>query len=423
MGLLPKLLLIFTQVAVVAGAASFMVTEAPLERMDNQTYWKQRFAPDHTLPIRAVGRGLVREGQPFRIRGISFNGMETDCHAPMGLWSKPLSFFFDVLRDHKFNALRIPLPYEVLANPTLPVGNCVGAEPRLHPGMPAIDVVTTILDLAHENGIVVLFDLHTIGGVITPLPWTDSVNEDMVVTAWVRFVEAVHEHPAFMGIEIKNEPHDAISLDRFFEHCAKVIGNIHREVPKYSGLFFISGVQNSGPWGGSFDPGTMQNPQTIPSFQGITHPNMLCVSDAYADQIVLNPHVYGTSVRGQGAASEGPADWERAYGFVTGLSNHWNQATVVPTEWGGYLDASDTDYYTRWTEWHVHTKGFTAGGFWWTLGPFSTDTGGLLDDQYNLIQKKMDMITRLTPDPTPIAPVPPRRKRGLLRKTLEVRSP
>lgn len=373
------------------------IREAPIEKMFNKTWWNNWAE----LPVSQAStwttkdRMIHYEGKPFVVRGANFNGFETEfCRLPLGLSTKPLSFFLDFLRSEGFNAIRLPLSYEIMEDLSLPIGTgCSDAESQIKSGMPVGDAIKLFMDESWKRGIAVLFDLHTIDNVITPMPWTDKVNENMVVRAWLNILERFAVHPALMGIEIKNEPHETITLEMFLTHCAKVIHNIEISVPDFKGLYFISGIQDGGAWGGSFTHDTLSN-----DFKGLAHPNILCTISTHSSQIVLNPHVYGTSVRGDDISYEGPKEWESRYGFITDLPNHWNYTTVLPTEIGGFLTASDKVYYYRWLDWHVHQKGFRAGGFWWTLAPFSHDTGGIFNDDYSVNWEKVDFMKLLAPD-------------------------
>lgn len=372
----------------VVQACSYAIKEAPMSQMFNRSYWENWSLNVDTGPWQSKNRILYHNDAEFIVKGVNFNGIETtDCRAPLGLSERPLSFFFDFLQAQKFNALRIPLSFEVMANTQLKIGYCVQAEPSLSPGQPVSIIIKRILDEANKRGIYVIFDLHTIGGKITPMPWTDVINENMVVESWLLFLKEFHAHPALMGIEIKNEPHDSITLEMFLTHCAKVITNIETYIPEYKGLYFISGIQNGGPWGGAFDHETMSD-----GFKDLAHPSILCTTKTSPQRFVFNPHVYGTSVRGDDVDYEGVKEWENRYGFITSLSTHWNSTAIIPTEVGGFLTGKDKDYYYRWLDWHLTQKGLRGGGFWWTLAPFSDDTGGIFNKDYSVNWDKVEFM-------------------------------
>lgn len=380
----------------IAESCTYAIKEAPVQKMFNTTFWADWELPTAKSTWSSKDGVLTLNGEPFYIRGANFNGFETtECRVPLGLSDKPLSFFLDFLKEQQFNVLRIPLSYEIMANLQLQTGYCTQSEPRIKPGHPVGMALRFVMDEAWTRGIRVIVDLHTIGGVITPLPWTDTVNENMVTEAWLLFLKEFHAHPALIGIEIKNEPHDTISLPMFLEHCTKVIQNVETYIPEYKGLYFISGIQNGGPWGGSFDQPLM----TRVGFQGMTHPSIIAtIKDVR--RLVLTPHIYGTSVRGEDVGTEGPDQWEAQYGFLSGLPNYWNETVIIPTEIGGLFTDTDKQYYDKWADWHVNQKNFTAGAFWWTLAPFSKDTGGIFNSDYSVNWDKVHYMKTLVPNPT-----------------------
>jgi hypothetical protein len=323
---------------------------------------------------------LLEEKEADRavIRGVNFNGIESNCKAPLGLFDKPLTFFYDFLVENDFNAIRIPLSYEIMQDLSQGIGDCVSQEPSMYAYMPAEKMIYRLLDEAESRNLTVLFDLHTIGGVITPYPWTDSVTEEQVIHSWLHFLSEFGSHPALHGIEIKNEPHSDISTSVFLDHCVRVIRAITESIPDYGGLFYLSGTQvGVSPWGGAYDPSAFTSDHALLEYQS---------------RLVLCPHVYGTSVRGEGVSSEGEDHWEVNYGFVSSLDSGWSEVPVIPTEIGGFLEGSDLDYYSRWREWHVLKKNFRAGFFWWTLGDFSMDTGGLFTRSYEVESHKIEYI-------------------------------
>lgn len=327
-------------------------------------------------------RALLYKNDAFVMKGIAMNGIESGCRVPLGLDRRPLEWHMDTMQSLGFNVIRLPLSYESIGN----LGTTTACwQPTFDVGRPIRDVIQRFLDESQKRGMFVMLDLHTIRGSITPLPWTFDVSEDDVIGAWANILLQFGTHPALMGIEIKNEPHNECSTTTFLRHCARVIRRIETDIPSYSGLYVISGVQTGGsPWGGAFDANGLVD--TANDFLSLKTP---------LSRMVLNPHVYSQSVRGAQASSDGPGTWESAYGFVTGAETIWNQTAVVVTEWGGHMTWDDTDYYTRWMDWHISSKKFAAGACYWTFGPFSDDTGGLYDNNYQIIQNKMDMINRL----------------------------
>lgn len=342
---------------------------------------------------RTANRQLIYKDKAFFLKGISWNGVESDCRCVHGLWKHDIDFYLGILQREKFNGLRVPVSYELMNDLTQPVK--YGCAPYLA-DMQVGDFLKMLLDKAWDRGIVTVFDLHTIGGEITTYPWTDTVSEDQVVHAWLTFADRFVDHPGLMGFEIKNEPHGDITLDMFFQHVVRVTKALLDCLgSRFQGLIFVDGVQGPGdPWGGTLGS---------TSIQSLEHPNVLCQLKTMYDRYVFSPHVYGPDVRSSDVAGEGVAEHERRFGFITGMKNHWGQSAVVPTEFGGHLyeGTGDLAYFQRWRDW-MYEKGFRAGGFWWTFPETSRDTGGLLigEDWSELDPVKLEFLRSVQPHPT-----------------------
>lgn len=361
-----------------------ILTQASLLRgsTEEMTSWQTR---DRTLFYR---------GNDVKIKGINFHGMETDCRVPHGLWKNSLTFYLDLLQENGFNAIRIPLAYEIMTKASPLDKNCISADHSLQD----LDTDTFIhhfLDIAWERGITTVFDLHTIGGVITPYPWTNEVTEDDIINAWGIFAQKFAVHPGVMALEIKNEPHGDMTLDEYEKHCARVISHIlEMTANKYQGLFFIGGVQiGHGPWGGAFGGGKEL---------GITL-EASGVLSRVSSRVVFTPHIYGPDVRGPSVQGEDGLDMEERFGFIWNLPNHWNQSVIIPTEFGGSMKPGSMDmvYFTMWKE-YMFSKGMTTGAFFWTLPQTSGDTGGLIvgDEWRSLDANKLSFLELLQPEPT-----------------------
>eukprot|EP00624_Nannochloropsis_granulata_P007100 evm.model.NODE_6271_length_19919_cov_71.801147.1 len=226
---------------------------------------------------------LFYSDQVFQLKGINWNGFESDCNVVHGLWLSPLKHYLDILQEQQFNALRIPLSFEIMETLDQVVKrDCSTSEPEILADMAVRQYLSVFLDHLNARGMSVLFDLHTIAGQITEFPWTDDVSEDRVVAAWVNFAEAFGKHPAVMGFEIKNEPHGSCSTDTFHHHCARVIRAIGE---RFEGLYFIDGttqsLEDKPPWGGSFE-----------MISNDCDEDPLCQL-GMLDRIVFAPHVYG----------------------------------------------------------------------------------------------------------------------------------
>lgn len=336
---------------------------------------------------------LYLGNQTFVLKGMNWNGAESDCKVIHGLWANSLNHYLDLLQDNGFNAVRFPMPFESMDNlDTVMNPACVTAESGIYADMTVGAFLPLLLDNLQSRGMFALFDLHTIGGVITEFPWTDQVTEDMVLNAWSNFGDAVGKHPAVMGFELKNEPHGECSTEEFHKHCAKIITRLDDGGKGFKGLYFIDGTafhEQTAPWGGTFE--------------GITTEcdgDELCKLNK-SEKIVFAPHVYGPDVRGDVALTEDHTTFERRFGF---LKHHafFNGSAIVVTEFGGHMrdPSADFQYFERWKQ-YMKDADLTAGSFFWTLPPSSADTGGVLNDDWKTIDKrKLDFLESIQPLPS-----------------------
>lgn len=355
----------------------------------------------------------------FHLKGVNWNGIESDCRVVHGLWANSLDFYMDILETHRFNAIRLPISYEVMGRPELPVDQgCVSQEPEAW-DMNAHTFLRHLMDTFHRRGMFVLLDLHSIEGQITELPWTASVSEDQVVDAWVMFARTFAMHPAVMGLEIKNEPHGPCSTADFHRHAARVITAILEAVPSFRGTFFIDGTSesmvdpahakddddDSGEGGGEGGEGGggSKAPPWGGTFEMIARK---CEEDALCrlgldDRLVFAPHVYGPDVRGPPASCEDWVVFDRRFGF---LQKHpfFNQSAIVATEFGGKMleGSPDSAYFESWQGYMDHAN-LTAGAFFWTLPPTSDDTGGfIMNDWRSVDVHKARFLDLLQPSPS-----------------------
>lgn len=337
---------------------------------------------------------LLYEGNVFRLKGVNWNGFESDCRVIHGLWANPAEHYLDLLKSQHFNALRIPLSFEIMENLWLPIkASCATADPSIYPDMTVHAYLGVFLDKIRSRGMFALFDLHTIGDRITEFPWTDDVNEDRVVEAWTNFAQAFGHHPAVMGLEIKNEPHGPCSTADFHRHSATVIAHIGS---RFNGLYFIDGTARSpidgtkAPWGGTFE-----------EISRTCDDDPLCKLGMF-QKIVFAPHVYGPDVRGENALVENDDTFERRYGFLK-RHPYFNGSAIVVTEFGGHMrddDGPDYRYFQRW-KMYMDRVNLTAGAFFWTFPPSSYDTGGFLNDDWQTIdQRKLDFLKSVQPSPS-----------------------
>ena len=349
------------------------------------------------------GHQLFLGNETFRLKGINWNGVESDCRVVHGLWENSVDFYLDLLTLHDFNALRIPVPFEVMEDLSLPLKpSCVSADPFFSPDTNVGTFLRWFLAKAKDRGMFVVFDLHTIQGQITESVFTAEVSEDRIMRAWANFAETFGGTSNVMGFEIKNEPHGVLSTPAFHDHCAKVIARVLDKTPLFHGLFFIDGTSmssvdgNAAPWGGTFE-----------SISNLCSDDALCAMNI-PGKLVFSPHVYGPDVRGTTALGEDEHTLFRRFGFIK-THEFFNESAIVVTEFGGKMveGSSDHAFFDTWLA-YINDHGLNAGAFFWTFPPTSFDTGGLLmDDFATLDPVKLAFLHNVQPHPTHVLSLKP----------------
>jgi endoglucanase len=203
------------------------------------------------------------------------------------------------------------------------------------------------------------------------------ISHDEFYTAWSNVLFEYGHYTNLIGIDIKNEPHGNTHWEEWSAFVLQFIKFVEKKFPYYQGLFWVEGIQENSPWGGSFS--------SLQTLLGI-NPNL---------RIVFSPHVYGVSVRGYDSINDGPTQWNTWFGF---LKRYFDNLLCIG-EIGGINGGLD---YT----WHQNVLSYLLANriqnfYYWCLNPDSSDTGGILNYDWTTIdQSKMDFCHQLQPNPT-----------------------
>jgi aryl-phospho-beta-D-glucosidase BglC (GH1 family) len=232
----------------------------------------------------------------------------------------------DFLKLNKFNVIRIPFSYEIAINLYSPIEQKYLGDERFE------NVLDSLEFLFKESGkrdIQILLDFHTINGNINQYP-LHNLSEEQFYTAWKNMLNIGIKYDNFIGIDIKNEPHDPTSTVEWALIVNKSIRYIMSCFPTFDGLFFVEGTQafdHTAVWGGSF--------------KGInnSHPEFML-----NDQFIFSPHSYGPSVIGENGNEYDEVYFHEHFGFL--IENFDNAVCISET--GGTMDTeSDVNFFKR----------------------------------------------------------------------------
>lgn len=196
-------------------------------------------------------------------------------------------------------------------------------------------------------------------------------------------------HTVF-GVDLKNEPHgdaewgDGSAPDKDWNIAAQQLGaHILETHADWQGLVFVEGIAFS------------------TDFRGYAEHPIDFGKPEWNERLVLSPHQYGPSVSHSSLFKEPtfpenlPPVWTEKWAFLKALTDR----PVVLGEWGGRNVGPDhvwQDFFSQFLLDHCLADQFT-----WDLNPTSSDTGGLLKDDWLTPEtEKLEIVARVQPHPS-----------------------
>jgi len=348
-------------------------------------------------PLSTEGNRIVNAaGETVQIEAVNWFGLETDTHAPHGLWTRNWQEMMDEIKEVGFNAIRLPFSLEAVLDPNAtPNGIDFSQNPDLE-GLSSLEIIDKIVAYAEEIELGIILDNHRASAGDGPNDngqWFDGTySEDDWVDAWVMLAERYGESPAIIGADLVNEPHGATW--NAWATAAERAGNAVLGVTD-NWLILVEGVGSyegdSYWWGGSLK-GVADRPVTLSA----------------DDKLVYSPHDYPASVYEQPWFYDGSNLYEvfrENWGFI-------HEEGIAPILVGEFGSRLETEIDQTWADAIVAYLGGDYDGngtvdpganamsfAWWSWNPNSSDTGGILEDDWRTIrQNAVDLIDPLLDD-------------------------
>ena len=373
----------------------------PLPHLPPVTF-EGREASDYFTYGATIHTNAWADAEAIRIRGASWFGMETKACVIGGAEHLPIETIAEWLKEHGFNAIRLPLAADAILSPGHPCmskGDTTGV--RNHNtalgSLTYLDQIAEIVHVAGESGLLVLLDMHVLaagrwpdGGVVS-----DGGPRQRLMDAWDRLADLLcdaNDYWNVFGADLKNEPYGMVwggdggaSWDRLARELGR---HVHNRCSRW--LVFVEGVghcADSNPGGAE-----CQHPSAGPNQDMHLHAGTwwgenlqaagslpVSVSDDQGalGKVVYSPHTYGPSTHAQQQFDSSsfprnmPHIWDTQFGYLArdGI------APVVIGEFGGLCDGRDAALQRALVSYMGQRN---IGGFWWALNPESADTGGLI---------------------------------------------
>ncbi|MGW5972904.1 cellulase family glycosylhydrolase [Streptomyces sp. NPDC055186] len=333
-------------------------------------------------------RILDAAGRSVRIAGVNWFGFETDTRVAHGLWARDHKSMIDQMKSLGYNTIRLPYSDDVLKPGAMPDSiSHDGINTDLR-GLTSLQVMDRIVAYAGQSGLKVVLDRHRPDAAGQSALWyTSAVPESTWITNLKALAARYKGDPTVIGIDLHNEPHDPAcwgcgDTARDWRLAAERAGNAVLSVNPDL-LVFVEGVQSyngvNGWWGGNL--------------MGVAeHPVRLDVPN----RLVYSAHDYATSVGRQpwfedpSFPANMPGIWDKYWGYIF----KQNIAPVWLGEFGTTLQSGvDQRWLSALVTYLRSTSEHGADSFHWTFwswNPNSGDTGGILKDDWTIVDTAKD---------------------------------
>lgn len=338
---------------------------------------------------------LDANNQPVRIAGTNWFGFETNTFAVHGLQSRSYQDMLNQMKSLGYNTIRLPYSNQLFDPNSKPTGIDYNKNPDLQ-GLQGLALMDKIVNYASQAGLHIILDRHrpSASGQ-TALWYTSAYPESRWISDWQMLAKHYQDNPMVIGADLSNEPHSPAcwgcgQTTTDWKQAAERAGNaILTDNPNW--LIFVEGVDCYGPGGSA-----QQNPAACTwwggNLQGVkTAP----VTLSSPNKLVYSIHDYPASVRQQ--------PWFQSPSYPQNLSQVWDtnwgyiqKEGIAPVWVGEFGSRLQTPQDQQWFKAMIDYLGKGASGYNWTFwswNPDSSDTGGLLmDDWLTVIQDKQQAL-------------------------------
>jgi len=319
---------------------------------------------------------IFLNGNDVHIKGITWNGLDSDTISFFGLWKHSLEFFMDQLRLQNFNTILVPFSaewsyYHRFARPFHSVISndfeCINKT--------SLEILDLFFEKTLRKNLLVVFQLNRLHKDFLTDVWFNEpeYNSTIFYDSWFNILDRYRTQKNLVGIDIFNEPYGKANfkIDSNFSwsnFCLEFLDTIQDRYPENSWLFFIQGIN----YGQNYQNNTF-------NFTG----------KSYENRIIFTPHVqdsqFPKTFTQKTSVDTLFLEWNSNFGFV-------NQSIMVTksksrsTIWANFL----INYLNQKQMNNV---------FLWEIN--NDDTNGIfLEDWQSFDNTKLSIINALQPNPT-----------------------
>ena len=379
------------------------------------------------------GKIVDMNGNEVWMTGVNWFGYNVGSQIFDGAWSANVNHCLDLIADHGFKLLRVPMSTQILLqwkegapdpiiklneyeNPELTIEGVEGGTP-----MYSFDIWNQVVKWCKEKGIKIMMDIHcattNAAGHNVALWYDSNYSMDDWLTALSWFSEYYKDDDTVIAIDLKNEPHGKRDDGSFAKWDGSTDDNNWRYAAERGAkacldqnpnlLIMVEGIEvypkfeegedwNSpsvdytrypwspyhGAWWGANFRGAKEFPVDLGEHQS---------------QLVYSPHDYGPLVWEQDWFHlEGTKpNWTYEFDTQSLLDEYWydtwaylveeNISPLLMGEWGGFID-EENDPSGANTHWLTLLRDYMIDmrihHTFWCFNENSSDTGGLMYDNF-----------------------------------------
>ena len=202
--------------------------------------------PSSLPEFQVIERKVAFDNRPIDLRGASWFGAEGPGRTPDGLWMHNASFYIRFLSEHGFNAVRLPLALDNIASNIGPHMSMIAAEPSWF-GLSYLDVLSHVIELAADHGLLVLLDLHRLQSAKWPDDgvWHTTPGQSLkdMKDVWDTLQSRFCSSWNVLGADLLNEPHGA-TWHQWADAASDLGNHILSKCQRW--LIFVEGVAHHG---------------------------------------------------------------------------------------------------------------------------------------------------------------------------------
>ena len=425
----------FIAAAAAAAAVLPAFNSVPLSRSDAQAAVDEYH--DDWLHVNENAEVVDMYGNPVWMTGVNWFGYNVGSQIFDGAWSANVNHCLDLIADHGFNLLRVPMSTQILLqwkngepdpiiklneyeNPELTKEGVVGGTP-----MYSFDIWNIVVKWCREKGIKIMMDVHCAttnsAGHNFPLWYDNNYSEADWLEALSWFADYYKDDDTIIAIDLKNEPHGKKDDGSFAKWDGSSDANNWRYAAEKGAkacldqnpnlLIMVEGnevypkIEKGYNWDSpSTDYAHYGDPEYQPYYGAWWGGNLRGVKDypvdlgEYQSQLVYSPHDYGPLVYEQAwfhLEGEKPNFTSYEFDEESLLDEYWRDtwaylvedkiSPLLMGEWGGFIDAkndpsgANTLWLTTLRDYMIKKR---IHHTFWCFNENSSDTGGLMYDNF-----------------------------------------